>query len=306
MKIGKFEIENGLVLPAVAGYGDVGFRALCRRYGAGLTVTEMVSAKGLHYKNENTRILLVKEDETPSCAQIFGHEPEILAESATTDLMQSFDMIDINFGCPVPKIVGNGDGSALLKNPKLMTEIVKAVKNAVPDKAVTAKMRLGFADGSAATECASAIEEGGADALTVHGRTRNQLYSGVCDLEGVARVKESVKIPVIGNGDVTDRESYLKMKTTGVDGVAIARGALGKPYIFSAVLGKEYEFDVKEAFLEHISLLKRHYPDRLIVANMKKHVAAYAKGRKGGKYWKEAAFSAKNLDELITSISLFF
>lgn len=298
--------NTDLILAPIAGYSDVGMRSLCFRYGAGLCFTEMVSAKGLHYKNSNTADLLhIGAEEKFTGVQLFGSEPDIIAEAIASDRLKNFPVIDINMGCPVPKIVNNGEGSALMRNPDLIKQIVKAAVSAADGRTVTVKIRAGFYNGyENADECAAAIEEGGAGMVTVHGRTREQFYSGKADYSVIRRVKDSVKIPVCGNGDVTDRESYLKMKeTTGADYVMIARGAIGRPFVFSEILGREYEFDIKNAIKEHIDFLS-FLPERTVVNCMKKQIAYYVKGRAGQKAVKEEVFKAQTKAELSQAIDL--
>lgn len=246
--------DTDLILAPCAGYTDAGMRTLCTRYGAGLCFTEMVSAKGLLYNNANTEALLtLSPEEKNTGVQLFGSEPDILAAAIKDVRLKKFPVIDINMGCPVPKIVTNGEGSALMKDPDRIFRIVKAAKEAAGDRLLTVKMRAGFYSGyENAPECAAASEEAGADMVTVHGRTRDMYYSGKVDYGIIGKVKQAVKIPVCGNGDVIDRESYLKMKeTTGVDYVSIARGAFGRPYVFAAIRGEEYDFNIKQAILEH-------------------------------------------------------
>lgn len=298
--------ESDLILAPIAGYSDVGMRSLCFRYGAGLCFTEMVSAKGLHYKNENTaELLTVGKDEKHTGVQLFGSEPDIIAEAVGSEKLKNFPIIDINMGCPVPKIVNNFEGSALMRQPELIYRIVKAAVKAANGRHVTAKIRSGFYKGyENAEECAAAINDAGAAMVTVHGRTREEYYSGNVDYSVIRKVKESVKIPVCGNGDVTDRDSYLKMKElTGVDYVMIARGAIGRPYIFSQILGKEYEYSVIEAIKEHINYLS-FLPERTVVNCMKKQIALYVKGMRGHKSIKEAVFSAQNYEQLFCAVDL--
>ena len=299
-----FVIGSDLILAPVAGYSDVGFRTLCARYGAGLTFTEMVSAKGLHHNNCNTADLLRVGAEEKNCGvQLFGHEPDVLAEAIASDRLKGFPVIDVNMGCPVPKIVNNGEGSALMKEPDKILEIVRAAVGAAGGRPVTVKLRAGFFAGyENAVECALAAQEGGASMVTIHGRTREQFYAGKVNLSIIADVKAALKIPVCGNGDVVDRESYLRMKEqTGVDCVMIARGAFGRPYVFSEILGIPYEFEIKKAIYEHVAALS-YLPERTVVNNMKKHVAFYVKGRPGHKALKNEIFAAENLAQLFEAV----
>lgn len=297
---------SDLILAPVAGYTDIGMRTLCTRYGAGLCFTEMVSAKGLHYNNANTEDLLrLGAEEKHTGVQLFGSEPDIIAEAVASARLKKFPVIDINMGCPVPKIVNNGEGSALMRAPDRIFAIVKAAKNAAKDRLLTVKMRTGFYKGyETCVECASAAEQAGADMVTVHGRTREDFYSGTVDYNAIAEVKSALKIPVCGNGDVVDETSYLKMKeSTGVDYVMIARGSFGRPYVFSSIKNIPYQFSIKESLLEHITMLS-YLPERTVVNCMKKQFAYYIKGMRGQKALKEAAFAAQNMADLLTLIDL--
>ena len=241
LKIGNVLLENSYVLGPMAGVTDLPFRLLCKEQGAGLLCMEMVSAKGIFYNNKNTESLLqIHPEEVPVSLQFFGSDPKIVSEMAKRVEERPFSILDINMGCPVPKVVRNGEGSALMKNPKLVYELVSATVKAIK-KPVTVKIRKGFDDEHInAVEIAKIIEEAGAAAVAVHGRTREQYYSGKADWEIIRQVKEAVSIPVIGNGDVTSGEKAIAMREqTGCDGVMIARGAQGNPWIFSELL--EYE-----------------------------------------------------------------
>lgn len=300
---------TGAVLAPMAGFTDVGFRDLAAMYGAGLTVTEMVSAKGMVYGNEKTRELLaIGENENIVAAQIFGRDPYIMADAVSRDEFKPFDIIDINMGCPVPKIVKNGEGSALLNNPKLAAEIVKAVVGACKGKAVTVKTRLGFNDNEyTVLRLAHEVEEAGASAITIHGRTRSQFYSGEPNYAEIAKVARELSIPVIANGDVVDRESYDKiMNMTGSVGVAIGRASLGNPMIFTEILGDDnlkndtllLKNDIKSMIYHQINVLKEHYDDRYIYSNMKKHICYYLKGMSGVRAYRNAICRVESLDEL--------
>lgn len=303
MKIGNITVSGDLILPAIAGYGDAGMRMLARRYGAALTFTEMVSAKALVYGNNNTKTLLhTAVNEDVKGIQLFGSEPYFFAKAIRLPELDKFDIIDINMGCPMPKIYKNGEGSALMRNPVLVREIVEAAVSAAGERPVTVKIRAGFsAKEINAPEIASAAEDGGASAVTVHGRTRDMLYGGKSDNGIIAKVKNAVKIPVIGNGDVIDRESYLRMKEeTGADGVAVARAAVGRPYVFAEITsGEKISADIKSLVTEHLLEILRYMPERQAVNSLKKHISAYYKGVRGGKEVKLAAFKAENIEELL-------
>ena len=303
MKIGNLETKSNYFLPAIAGYSDVAMRVLCYRYGAGLCFTEMVSAKGLCYGSENTKALLVTDDrEDFKAVQLFGREPEFIARAIKHEALKKFNIIDFNFGCPVPKIVGNGEGSAMMKEPDLVKKIIETAVEASEGKVITAKIRAGFnKDSVNAVEVACAIEEGGASMVTVHGRTRDMFYTGKADLDIIKKVKDSVKIPVVGNGDVVDKESASRMfEVTGCDGIAVARGALGRPYIFAELRDESSAIQVLDLLKEQAVMLSKVMPERIAVNNMKKHIAFYMKGIRNGKDVKLKAFQARTLDDILS------
>ena len=288
MKIG--DIEAGRIfLGPMAGVTDMPFRILCREQGADLIYTEMVSAKGIHYNNTNTKDMLkVDERERPVAMQIFGSEPDIMAETAKRIEELNFDIFDINMGCPVPKVVNNGEGSALMKNPKLAGAIVEAIVKVVK-KPVTVKIRKGFgADDRNAPEFAHVLEESGAAAVAVHGRTREQYYSGKADWDIIADVKQKVGIPVIGNGDIFSPKDAVKMfEYTGCDAVMVARGVQGNPWLFRNIkhyldsgeeLGKPGFDEVFGMIVRHLKMLTDLKGEWTAVREMRKHVAWYTEG----------------------------
>ena len=289
VRIGNVKVEKPLALAPMAGVTDLPFRLLCKEQGAGLVCTEMVSAKAILYKNKNTGMLMeIEETERPAALQLFGCEPEVMAEAARQIQERNFDILDVNMGCPVPKVVNNGEGSALMKNPKLAGEIVSALVKAVK-KPVTAKIRKGFDEEHVnAVEMAKILEDAGAAAIAVHGRTREQFYSGTADWEIIRRVKEAVSIPVFGNGDVDSPEKAAAMlRETGCDGVMIARGAQGNPWIFSRVLRYLEEGvllpppsrqEVKEMIFRHADMLTAAKGAYTGIREMRKHVAWYTAG----------------------------
>lgn len=311
MRIGSIDLISDAVLAPIAGYTDVGMRDVARRYGAGLTYTEMISCKGMIYGSEKTKELLATTDiESPCAVQIFGSDPCIMAKAITMKEITKFDIIDINMGCPVPKIVKNGEGSALMKDIKTAQRIVTECLKA-SGKPITVKFRKGFyRDENSAAEFAAAMEDVGVSALTVHGRTREQYYSEKADWDCIASVVEAVKIPVFANGDVTDYNSYKSIKEyTKADGVMIARGAIGNLQIFKSIadinskIDTFYkDIDIKRDLLRQIEVLKRYYSDRYIYSNMKKQICAYLKGIADSKKHKDRICRAESVDELLIAI----
>lgn len=301
MKIGNIEIKNGLSLGPMAGVTDLPFRMLCKEQGCELLYSEMVSAKAILYKNKNTKELLQIADENsgysfmkekmtehPIGIQLFGSDPDIMAEQARVVAEGLCDFIDINMGCPVPKVVNNNEGSALMTNPKLVESIVTKMVKAV-DKPVTVKIRKGFTEDTVnAVEIAKIAEASGASAIAVHGRTRNQYYSGKADWDIIRQVKEAVSISVIGNGDVDSAQKALEMKEyTGCDGIMIARAARGNPWIFKQVseflkngriVEKPEPEEIKKMILRHAQMLIEYKGEFTGIREMRKHVAWYTGG----------------------------
>lgn len=308
LTVGNVQLKNNLVFAPIAGFSEVGFRHLCAKYGAGLTYTELVSAKGLVYGNKGTEELLATTDiEKPCAVQIFGSDPEFMYKAAKDERLGKFDIIDINMGCPVKKVFGNGDGSALMKNPALITEVVQAVKEG-GGRPVTVKMRAGIEIGkSLAVECALAAQKGGASAVTVHARYREQYYSGECDHTITKAVKDALDIPVIANGDIVDKQSLDKVaQITNADGFMIGRGALGKPWIFAELQGKDDSHDVKSLILEHIDVLREFMPDFTVANVMKLQLCYYARGGRNAKAVRVEIGKAKSLGDTFKIIDEFF
>ena len=291
MKIGNISLDGNIVLAPMAGVTDLPFRLLCKEQGAGLLCMEMVSAKGIMYNNKNTKFLLtIDERERPVSLQLFGSDPDIISEQAKRIEELPFDILDINMGCPVPKIVNNGDGSALMKNPLLAGEIIEKTARAI-QKPVTVKIRKGFDEEHInAVEMAHIAQESGAAAIAVHGRTREQYYSGKADWEIIRKVKEAVKIPVIGNGDVWTPQDAIDMrKQTGCDGVMIGRGAQGNPWIFKQILHYEQTGEllekpspqeVTEMILRHAKMQMEFKGEYTGMREIRKHAAWYTAGYK--------------------------
>lgn len=305
-KIGGVKIKNRLVLAPMAGYTDYAMRELCAEAGAGLTVTEMVSAKGLVYSPHKCReLLLTAPHETVKCAQLFGHEPEFFEKALGMDELAPFDIIDINMGCPVPKIVRNGEGSALMNDPVLAEKIVASCVKTADGRPVTVKTRLGFGEGEfTAAEFCRRLEGAGAAAITLHGRTRAQGYAGLADRDKIAEVKNALSIPLIGNGDV-NADTVDDMLSL-VDAAAIGRAAVGNPYIFAEILGSKPRESVRDLVLRHIALSYGAYGDRYTFVNIRKHLASYLGGVRGGKEIRIKLFSAGSTDELIELVKLYF
>ncbi|MBQ5951731.1 MAG: tRNA dihydrouridine synthase DusB [Lachnospiraceae bacterium] len=318
LRIGNITVPLPAGLAPMAGVTDLPFRRLCREMGCGLFYTEMVSAKALHYGNKNTAELLVTEPaETPLAVQLFGSEPEIMAEAAERLAEDpAFDIIDVNMGCPVPKVVKNGEGSALMEDPALAGKIVAAMVRRCA-RPVTVKFRLGFTrDHVNAAEFAKVLEDAGAAALAVHGRTRDMFYSGRADWEEIARVKAAVKIPVLGNGDIfSGADARRRMEESGVDGVLIARGAKGNPWIFreaAAALAGE-EIPARPAPREIGDVLLRHFRDlaalkgeRVAVREMRSHAAWYTAGLPESSRLRGSLNTAESAEELEALLAGYF
>lgn len=302
MQIGNVKLNNNIFLAPMAGVTDMAFRILCKRQGCGLTYTEMVSAKGLHYKSNNTAVLLeIAEEEIPAAVQIFGSDPEIVAQAARQAEAGGAAIIDINMGCPTPKIVKNGDGSALMRRPDLVREIVRCTVKAVKVP-VTVKTRKGWDDASVnAVEIAGIAAREGAAAVAIHGRTREQYYSGTADWNIIKQVKRELNIPVIGNGDiVTPQDAKRMIEETGCDAVMIGRGAQGNPWIFKRTaaylqngqLLPEPTYGQRvETIIKHMDMVTELKGEGIGVREMRKHAAWYLKGMPGSAKVKAEIFT---------------
>lgn len=309
MKLGNIEIDNPVYLAPMAGVTDWAFRTVCARLGANVTVTEMVSSRALVYQDKKSAKLLRKNDGSICGAQIFGNDPEIMAESARLALeISGCDFIDINMGCPMPKIAGNGDGCGLMRTPELAGDIVSAVKKAV-DVPITVKCRLGWDKGSInILEFSKRMEQSGADLLAVHGRTRSMLYSGNADWDMIRKVKDQLSIPVIANGDIMDGASAVRcQKRTGADGLMVGRAVFGDPWIFEeigcALRGEAYPGRPKlkdriGLAVEQFQLSEQDHGEHIACLEARKHFAWYLRGVRNASYYKKEITSLKTMEDI--------
>lgn len=315
LQIGSVTLPNNLILAPMAGVTDLPFRLLCKEQGAGLLCMEMISAKAILYKNKNTEELMsIDSRENPVSLQLFGSDPDIMAGIARQIEDRPFDILDINMGCPVPKIVNNGEGSALMKNQRLAGEIIRKCVDAIK-KPVTVKIRKGFDDDHVnAVEMAKIAEDAGAAAVAVHGRTRQQYYSGKADWDIIRQVKEAVSIPVIGNGDLLCAEDVIAMQEqTGCDGFMIARGAQGNPWIFQQILhyfetgeimAKPSFEEVRDMILRHAQMMIDFKGEYIGIREIRKHAAWYTAGYKNSSKLRVAINAVENLEDLAKTLTL--
>ena len=295
MKIGEKEI-GCLFLAPMAGVSDVGFRAVCSELGADATWSEMLSARAMHHNPKKTTLMTqTTQAERIKIGQIFGHEPDIMAEATRNPLLSHYDIIDLNFGCPAPKIIKNGEGSALMKNLPLAYQIISRCVQA-SSRPISVKFRLGF-DKDISLDFARMCEDAGASFITLHARTALQGYSGRADYEAIARVKASVKISVIGNGDVADEDSYKEMRSTGVDGVMIGRGAQGRPWIFSQLKGLPAPQDKFEVIQRHVDILRSFYDEKWLTLYLRKHFLWYTASFKNASELRARIATSQSIDE---------
>lgn len=296
MKIGNIDFGGNLVLAPMAGVTDIGFREVCSILGADVTVSEMLSARAMLHNAKKTGFMTEwSKEERVKVGQIFGHEPFVMAEAIGNPLLSHYDIIDINMGCPAPKIVKNGEGSALMKDIKSAGEIIRACVKASA-RPVSVKFRLGY-DRDISLDFGRMCEECGASFVTLHARTTEMGYSGHADYEAIARLKAGLNIPVIGNGDVVDEESYQNMLATGVDGVMIGRGAQGRPWLFQELKGQKFDGDKFEIIKRHVKVLREHYEEDWLSLYMRKHFLWYASGFEGASKVRLKLATSPSVDE---------
>ena len=296
MKIGDIVFDNNLFLAPMAGVSDVGFRTVCAEFGAEGCYSEMLSARAMLYNPSKTVMMTITSNkEKVKIAQIFGHEPDVMVKAMQNPLLDKYDIIDINMGCPAPKIVKNGEGSALMDNILLAKKIIESCVKATK-RPVSVKFRLGK-DCDKSLEFGRMCQEAGAKYVTLHARTVVQGYSGQANYDSIASLATTLKIPVVGNGDVCDRQSYQRMLSTGASGVMIGRGAQGKPWVFQEILGEPFTGDKIEIVKKHLSILRKYYDEKWLTLYMRKHLLWYSMGSRGGAQERTKIATSQNLDE---------
>ena len=308
LKIKNIVLDGNVLLAPMAGFTNVAFRKLAREMGASLAYTEMVSAKALLFGNQKTLDLLETYDgESPCAVQIFGHEPDVIEKAVSLPCLQKFDIIDINMGCPAPKIVGNGEGSALLNDIELARKIIESAVRGTK-KPVTVKFRIGFKNSEIiACEFAKMCEEAGASAITIHGRTTEQGYSGVADMRIIAECKKLVSIPVIANGDCNSTGDYKRMiQDSGADAVMIGRGALGNPQIFATIKGEKVTFSRKEILFKYLAYMEEFFPAKVALLESRAHIMFFLKGEKNSTKVKIEIMKAETMEKVYSIIENFY
>lgn len=294
------------MLAPMAGYTDIAFRKICREFGVGLTVTEMVSAKALVMKNALTKTMLVRDNcDAPCFCQIFGHEPEVMAECVAFPEVRAFEGVDINMGCPVKKIVSNGDGSALMENLSLASKCISSVKNVLKEKFLSVKFRLGVENDKGVADFAKMCADSGADFITVHFRTRKQMYSGKADFSSLPQIVKC-GIPVFANGDVKSRDDYVRLIEQGAYGVAVGRFAVGHPQVFAEIAQSEYSADLLDIIFRQTACLKQVYSDKVVANEMKKHICGYLKGKRDTKNTLIKVNTSKTTQEILLFVEEYF
>ncbi|MBO5285771.1 MAG: tRNA-dihydrouridine synthase family protein [Clostridia bacterium] len=299
IKIGQTLTANNVFLAPMAGYTDYAFRKICLSLGAGMAFTELTSAKGIIYDSKNTKVLLKKSDSGVTGAQLFGSEPDVVKQACLSEWLAPYDIIDINMGCPVPKVYKNGEGSALLKDVLKAESVVKAAVSS--GKTITVKIRIGLSENSpfVTEEFAKMAEASGAKLLTVHGRTRERYYSGDIHFEEIFKAKNAVNIPVIANGGIfTTADADEIISKTGADGVMLARGAIADPYLFSKLIGKTVDLPLETLINNQLDFMLEDFSDRFVTVNIRKFFVYYFKGKRNMKELCKLLYTAQNTDEV--------
>lgn len=305
MKIANIDFGNNLILAPMAGVSDVGFREVCSVLGANATYSEMLSCRAMLHNPKKTELMTITSPfEKIKIAQIFGHECDVMANAIQNPILAKYDIIDINMGCPAPKIVKNGEGSALMKNIKLASEIIKSCVK-VSKVPISVKFRLGF-DKNISVDFGRMCQDCGASFVTLHARTSIQGYSGHADLEAIAKLKASLTIPVVGNGDVVEKESFAKMLSTNVDAVMIGRGAQGKPWIFTELLGQTFNGNKFDIIKRHVDVLRQYYEESWLTLYLRKHFLWYASGLENVAKYRLQLATSDSIDKSLNILKELF